>query len=156
MDLLLVRDVFTPTSTTGTLSIDGKPFGFALEDFDRGLHATYQIAYIRRVKVARATAIPYGRYSIRKTWSPRYGRFMPEVCDVPGFQGIRIHAGNDAGDTDGCILPGKSRARNRVYTSAAYAAWLEKEILRVLDSGAFVHLTIQRSPDAPHKQNVFA
>ena len=144
MEILLTRDTFTPTSTTGTLSIDGKPFGYALEDFDRKLRQEMPLGDIALAKVARQTCIPYGRYEVRKTWSPRYGRHMPEVCDVPGFRGIRIHAGNDAGDTEGCILPGKTRARNRVYTSAKYAAWLEKEILLKLDAGERVFITITR------------
>jgi hypothetical protein len=145
MHILLTRDTWTPTSTTGTLSIDGKPFGFSLEDVDRSLNQSDDPSRIQRLKVPGATAIPYGTYTVRKTWSPKYGRHMPEVCDVPGFRGIRIHAGNDDGDTAGCILPGKSRARNRVYTSAKYAAWLEKEILAALDAGEAVTLTITRS-----------
>ena len=144
MEILLTRDTFTSTSTTGTLSIDGKPFGFSLEDFDRGLFQTQPHADILKFKVSGQTCIPSGRYEVRKTWSPRYGRHMPEVCDVPGFRGIRIHAGNDAGDTEGCILPGKTRARNWVYTSAKYAAWLERISLSRLDAGERVFITITR------------
>lgn len=145
MLLTLRRDTFTSTSTTGTLSIDGKPFGFALEDVDRGLRQDHPLKWIEANKVAGRTCIPYGTYEVRKTWSPKYGREMPEVCDVPGFRGIRIHAGNSPEDTEGCILPGKTRAWNRVYTSAKYAAWLEQHILAALAAGESVTLTVERS-----------
>lgn len=145
MELLLVRDTFTDTSTTGVLTIDGKDFGFALEDVDRGLTSDMPLAEIQQRKVKGKTAIPTGRYEVRATWSPRYGRMMPEVCGVPGYKGIRIHSGNDAEDTEGCLLPGKTRAKNRVYTSAKYATWLETQILLALGQGQQVWLTIRRA-----------
>ena len=51
--------------------------------------------------------IPAGEYEVRLTWSPRYKRWLPEVMNVPGRTGIRIHAGNYPQDTKGCILIGE-------------------------------------------------
>ena len=53
------------------------------------------------------TCIPFGTYALRVTWSPRYKRWMPQVLAVPGYSGIRIHAGNTPADTAGCILVGR-------------------------------------------------
>lgn len=97
MNLTLTRDVFDPEFTLGVLTVDGKDFGYTVEDT------------IREVKVHGKTAIPEGRYRVDWTLSQRFGRYMPLLLNVPGFRGIRIHPGNSAADTEGCILPGLRR-----------------------------------------------
>jgi hypothetical protein len=68
------------------------------------------------VKVKHETAIPYGSYQIVMSFSNRFQQFLPELLDVPGFSGIRIHAGNTQADSSGCLLPGK-RSGNKVINS---------------------------------------
>ena len=51
--------------------------------------------------------IPVGEYEVRITWSPRYKRWLPEILNVPGRTGIRIHSGNYPRDTKGCVLVGE-------------------------------------------------
>lgn len=61
-------------------------------------------------KVPGATCIPPGEYGIALTLSARFKTELPLVQDVPGFTGIRLHAGNVVEDTDGCILVGLTRS----------------------------------------------
>lgn len=95
--------------TISKVYINGRYYGCnALEDTDRGLLQAMQIAEIRKRKIKGKTAIPRGYYDVKVTWSEKYQRNMPLVVDVPGFSGIRLHSGNSAKDTEGCILFGKN------------------------------------------------
>lgn len=52
--------------------------------------------------------IPVGTYKVVMTYSPHFGRDLPELLDVPGRTSIRIHPGNIPAESDGCILVGQS------------------------------------------------
>lgn len=94
MKLTLDRNPSGITCTIGDLFIDGVFFSHTLEDI------------IRPEKVKGETAIPPGTYPVEVTWSPRFKRDLPLLKNVPGFEGVRIHAGNSDRDTEGCILVG--------------------------------------------------
>lgn len=75
---------------------------------------------VKKIKVAKSKglrAIPSGQYRIVHTYSPRFKKRLPLLLNVPGFQGIRIHAGNTAKDTQGCILPGYNTKKGMVTSS---------------------------------------
>lgn len=116
--------------TIGHLSIDGKYFCDTLEDADRGLSQNLPLSENQRLKLKSVTAIPTGIYHVTlSVYSPRFGsrKFYREVCDgflprlqnVPAFDGILIHCGNTAKDTDGCILVGENKIKGQVINSQA-------------------------------------
>jgi len=123
MNLTLTRDTFTTKTTTGLLAVDGEVLFCTLEDVDRGLDSAQPETLKGKVKAQ--TAIPYGRYRVEKTWSPKYKRDVYQLLDVPGFKGIRIHSGNKAEDTEGCLLVGTKRSVDFVGNSRAAVKALE-------------------------------
>ena len=106
MELILKRTPSTSNYTEGKLYINGVYFCDTLEDKDRGLLQTMSIDTIKTMKVYKETCIPYGKYKVILSMSKRFGKVMPELLDVKGFIGVRMHSGNTIYDTEGCILVG--------------------------------------------------
>lgn len=102
MNLLLARNRFYDTHTTGQLYLEGDFFCFTLEDKVREEEGVA----VEKWKVKGETAIPRGIYEVVLQTSPRFGPDTPTLLRVPGFEGIRIHAGNRPEDTEGCIIVG--------------------------------------------------
>ena len=107
MNITVKRTFKGPEYTIGKLYIDGAYFCDTLEDTVRPAG----------VKIASKTAIPAGTYKVKKTMSPRFKKILPEILNVPNFSGVRIHSGNTAADTDGCLLLGLNRAKGQVLCS---------------------------------------
>lgn len=93
MNLRLERIAPSPFNTLSNLFIDGDFFSFLVED------------PYHEEKIKGETRIPAGLYKIDLTWSPKFGKNMWEVLNVPNYSGIRFHAGSDAKDTEGCLMP---------------------------------------------------
>ena len=93
------------TYTIGRVFIDDVFFANSMEDKDR--------------KVYGETAIPAGEYEVRMTYSPKYKRRMPQVMDVPGWTGVRMHSMNEAKDSLGCIGMGKNDKPGWISNSRA-------------------------------------
>lgn len=102
----LTRNVSNCYGTFGTLDFDGLHF------------ATLEPS---------RPVIPQGDYLITFTYSPRFSEKIPYkdyngvplVNGVKGHDGIRIHVGNYASDTSGCILVGIYGDNTMVYKSRA-------------------------------------
>jgi hypothetical protein len=69
------------------------------------------------VKVQNESAIPSGTYHVIIDYSKKFDRLMPLLLSVPGYEGIRIHWGNYAKDTDGCVLVGFVKAKDFIGKS---------------------------------------
>lgn len=122
---------------------DGKKWCSALEDEDRGLTASMPLNEIQQRKVYGHTAIPAGYYPVKITYSPRFKKMMPLVCEVKGFSGVRLHAGNTPDDTEGCILFGVNDKVGQVSNSRYWTLKLHKMIVSALSQGEGVFLLIE-------------
>lgn len=115
MKLTLNRHEPGITCMIGDLLVDGDELSHTLEDIPRP------------TKVPRETCIPAGTYKVVLTespaadegrlWSPRADNKLPLLLDVPGFSGVRIHAGNTNKDTAGCILVGSWTGGEFIHNS---------------------------------------
>lgn len=118
MELKVVRKVFTEQSTIGDFLINDRFCYYSLEDKDRQRKSNGVItAWRKDLKLARITAIPRGRYRVITDFSNRFQKVMPLLLNVPDFDGIRIHNGNLAIHTEGCILIGFTKANDFVGNS---------------------------------------
>lgn len=88
MLIKLIRNHPTGNAVTGRITIDGRYICDTLENAEK--------------------IIPAGTYPVRLTMSPRFGEVLPLLDHVIGRTGIRIHPGNTAKDSSGCILVGQA------------------------------------------------
>ena len=105
MNLKLIRKYPSAECTIGELYINDVFECYTCEDIER------------ITKIKGQTAIPRGIYEVVITFSNRFKRPLPLLLNVSNFEGIRIHPGNTAADTEGCILPGKNKTINSVTQS---------------------------------------
>lgn len=126
MEIVLTRKWKKADYTIGELSVGGRVLCNTLEDTDRGLNCMMSVVDIKRAKIYGRTAIPTGRYEIlwnvsntfrTKSWAIPYSGNVPLVDGVKGFDRIRIHPGNTAADTLGCILVGRNTVKGKVTQS---------------------------------------
>ena len=89
------------------------------------------------------TAIPEGRYPLVMTKSIRFKKWLPLLLGVPGFSGVRIHAGNTAKDTQGCILVGENKKVGMVVNSRIWLQRLIVKFIHARDKDEAVYITIQ-------------
>ena len=113
---LLLKRIPKPEYTIGHLYIDGVYFCDTLEDPVRDLNKN-GVFDDGEVKIYGNSAIPYGTYEVTITYSNKYQKNMPLINNVPNFTGIRIHSGNTAEDTKGCILVGENKVIGKVINS---------------------------------------
>jgi len=144
MELRLNRYGNTSSSSGGALSINGQFFCHTCEDAPHP------------EKIPRETRIPEGHYEIKlrdeggmnEEYKNKHSfhRGMLHLQFVPGFQWVYIHPGNNAGQTEGCILVGfTANSCNGFSLGRSEMAYttLYKQILSAIDRGERVHITIE-------------
>ena len=144
MKILLLRTTGTEGFTAGRLFIDGEHECCTLED------------EVRAVKLQGMTAIPAGTYQIIITMSARFKKRLPLLLNVPGFIGVRIHAGNTALDTSGCVLVGTRPDDDGSVLENSRAAMydLQAKIQAALDTNEEVWITIRDDEKLSYLTNV--
>ena len=152
MELILVRIAKRKAYTIGRLSIRRQVMDEYLpgtEDqyFCDTLEPTWRDYKHGAYKIKGKSAIPEGRYAVVISWSPKFKAWLPILLGGPEFnkqwQGVRIHAGNTAEDTEGCILVGKNRLVGQVLDSRIWLHRLKQKIVEAKDRGEPVWLTIK-------------
>lgn len=100
-----------------------------------------------KVKSLKPFAIPEDRYAVVITWSPKFKQYLPLLLGNENFNrlwcGIRIHAGNTAEDTAGCILVGRNQQVGRLFESRKWLYELKQKIVEAKCRGEPVWLTIK-------------
>lgn len=131
MEITLKRKYKTNESTIGEILVNGKFMMFCIEDIER------------EVKIKGKTAIPKGTYEVVLTMSNRFKKVLPLLLNVPNYEGVRIHPGNTALDTEGCILPGMTRLENFVGNSKKAFEILFILIKKAIDNKEKVTIKIE-------------
>lgn len=149
MKLLLKRIALRESYTIGKLYVDGTYFCDTCEDRVRDNNRDGDLDDIGEGKVYGQTAIPYGTYKVvMNVQSPKYSQraayawcrgYLPRLVDVPHFDGILIHSGNDATHSAGCILVGENKVRGQVINSMATL----KRLVNILKSADNITITIE-------------
>jgi hypothetical protein len=135
MELDVLRYNSRSDYTDGLFFIDKDFECFTIEDEER------------TIKIKGETRIPDGRYKVvlrkeggfNRRYGDKFGDFhkgMLWVKDVPGFEYILIHIGNDDDDTAGCLLLGKSADSEKGFiggSTSAYKKAYKKIVDKLLD-----------------------
>lgn len=137
MLIKVTRKWFSPKSTIGLISVDGIKCGFSLED----------VARADGVKIPKETAIPAGEYQVTLDYSEHFKEIMPHILDVPRFSGVRIHKGNRADQTEGCILVGLGKGEDLVYNCSPVYDYIYGSIEEALRKKEKVTIWIVNAPD---------
>ena len=152
MELLLQRIARRDTYTIGRLYIDGQYFCDTCEDADRGLRQDLPLSVNQAKKRRGVTAIPVGRYRVTLgVKSQKYSKkkqydftrgYLPRLVNVPAFDGILIHIGNTAADSEGCILVGRNTVVGGLTDSVKTYLKLMDLLVAARDRGETVTIEI--------------
>ena len=142
MEIIVNRFEKRSHSVVSEMLINGIHECYILEDTDRGLDSSMLLSEIKTLKVPGKTAIPTGRYRITISFSNRFQKYLPELHDVTGFAGIRIHSGNTPEDTEGCLLPGLTFQNDCVGNSRVAFEKLMQKLL-IAEKKEEIYITIK-------------
>ena len=148
MLLTVIRDEIKKDYTGGSLAVDGVPFCRTIEP-PRG-YASGPVTCNQSPVTGNKGCIPCGWYRVRVTYSPRFKRQMPLLYMVPGFEGIRIHAGLSVKNTQGCICVGERWKEEHLTKLLTEAQNRREEIYICVTDKDHVDSELPNRPD-PYK-----
>lgn len=142
-----------PTYTIGRWFVNGLRLHESMEDKDRGLNSSMPISDILAKKVYGQTAIPTGSYRVilsysqkfaNRAWAKKYGGLVPEIQNVPGYTGVRIHPMNTAEDSLGCIGIGENKEKGKIINSTkCYYELMDKYLMPAWSRKEEILITIK-------------
>lgn len=141
MKLTLRRTELNDEYTAGELFLNDEYFCRTLEDPNRDSNKN-GIFDNGEKKIYGNTCIPYGEYRVIVNMSPKFGRELPRLLDVPEFTGILIHRGNTVENTEGCILVGESVSSGYLSNSTPFEERLVSVLKEAQDKGEEISITI--------------
>lgn len=140
MKITVTRTDYTTTSTISDLAVNGIKVGYTLEDVVRPKEGK---------KVYGATAIPAGTYAVVPHDSPKFGKIMPMLQNVPGYQYVLLHQGNTNKDSEGCLLVGSTKSKDFVGSSRVMFDKLYPQIVAAWNKNETVTITIIDTKPSP-------
>ena len=128
MKILVKRVAKKEKYTIGKMQVDDVYVCDTIEDKDRDLTQNTPLNDIKKKKVYGQTAIPSGTYNVtldvvstkfvqKPYFKELCGGKLPRLMNVPGFDGVLIHTGNDEDDSYGCIIVGYNKVKGKVIES---------------------------------------
>ena len=150
MEVRLKRIARRDTYTIGRLYVDGEYVCDTVEDRGRGLSQSLPVSVNMAKKRKGITAIPTGRYRLTlDVKSQKFSKYkayewcqgyLPRLINVPAFDGVLIHAGNSAYDSEGCLLVGENKVVGKVLNSMVTLKRLYAILKTAKDS---IYITIE-------------
>ena len=137
MKLILERKYLKNDYTIGNLYINDLWFCNTLEDKVRIKNCNC------KQKKKGMTAVPEGQYKVEMLWWEKHKDYYPHLKDVPCFEGILIHSGNDETDTEGCILVGYNKVVGGLIESRMTYLRLQGLCLMAIKQGEEITIEIK-------------
>lgn len=149
----IFRRQYADTYTEGDLYIR-RTEDSNLSWFCTTLEPTWRDISNPAAKVSGRTCIPAGKYQAQYSWSTRFRRKLPRILNVPTFDGILIHAGNDAlKDSKGCVLVGIKYRDGYIVNSRFTLERLCTLLLNTGAAGEGFRVVVHDGYDCPNNRN---
>ena len=156
MEIVVDRRYRKESYTIGRMLINGQFFCNTLEPPVRDLNEN-GIFDCGETKIEGKSAIPFGRYEVtldvkspkysnftKYPWAQLYDGYLPRLVDVPHFEGVLIHVGNEVKDTAGCLLCGKNTIKGKVTSSTlTFCSLMDEYFLPAKRRGEKIYITIE-------------
>ena len=142
IEFKLIRKQNFEKKCIGSLLLDNISLCDTLEPTSRKLNCEMTENYINAHKRINETAVPTGRYKLKKMYSILFKKDKIYLEDVKGFIFIMFHEGNTEKDTKGCICVGNKTRTNTLLNSFVTEAKIYDIMTDYMTKGHECFLTI--------------